>query len=134
MCRLLLALCRCRLGLCSIHCLPPSTSPMTTYQFLTTAWTWNSVAIIFTALASVGYFVTFDHRGRPSYFAGAVVVFLLAMVSPLSTLANGYVFSAHMVQHILLVLIVPALLLLSLPRSFSGSPLLTRLTHPLVGW
>src|SRR5882762_3051223 len=37
MCRLLLALCRCRLGLCSTHCLHPSTYSMTTYQFFTTA-------------------------------------------------------------------------------------------------
>ena len=55
-------------------------------------------------------------------------------VSPFSALANGYLFSAHMVQHILLVLIVPALLLLSLPRSFSLRPPLTYLTHPLIGW
>src|SRR6201987_5718917 len=39
-----------------------------------------------------------------------------------------------MIQHILLVLIVPALLLLSLPRSFSLSSLLGHLTHPLIGW
>src|SRR5438309_1731460 len=35
--RLLLALCRCRLGLCSTHCLHPSTYSMTTYKFFTTA-------------------------------------------------------------------------------------------------
>jgi cytochrome c oxidase assembly factor CtaG len=39
-----------------------------------------------------------------------------------------------MLQHILLVLVVPALLLLSLPRSFSLRPPLTYLTHPLIGW
>jgi putative membrane protein len=39
-----------------------------------------------------------------------------------------------MVQHILLVLIVPALLLLSLPRSFSLRSPLTYLRHPLIGW
>ena len=39
-----------------------------------------------------------------------------------------------MVQHILLVLIVPALLLLSLPRSFSLRSPFTYLTHPLIGW
>src|SRR5678809_1769285 len=55
-------------------------------------------------------------------------------MSPFSALANGYLFSAHMVQHILLVLIIPALLLLSLPRSFSLRPPLSYLSHPLIGW
>src|SRR5207302_609988 len=92
------------------------------YQFFTTAWTWNSIVFILSAVALIGYFLAFGQRGRPLYFAAAVVVFLLALISPFSTLANGYLFSAHMVQHILLVLIVPALLLLSLPRSFSLRP------------
>ncbi|MGA7273999.1 MAG: cytochrome c oxidase assembly protein, partial [Candidatus Udaeobacter sp.] len=90
---------------------------MTTYQFFTTAWTWNSIVLTLSAVAFVGYFLAFGQRGRPLYFAVALVVFLLAFISPFSALANGYLFSAHMVQHILLVLIVPALFLLSLPRS-----------------
>jgi len=104
---------------------------MTIYQFFTTAWTWNSIVLGVCTLASVGYWIAFGRRGKPLYFAAALIVFLLAFVSPFSALANGYLFSAHMVQHILLVLVVPALLLLSLPRSFSLS---SRLTHPLIGW
>src|SRR6266576_4298507 len=107
---------------------------MTTYQFFTTAWAWNSMVLIFSALALIGYFLAFGRRGRPLYFAGAVGVFLLALISPFSALANGYLFSAHMVQHILLVLIVPALFLLSLPQSFSLPSPLTHLRHPLIGW
>ena len=107
---------------------------MTTYQFFTTAWTWNSIVLSSVIVSSLAYWLAFGRRGRPLYFAGAIVVFLLALVSPLSALANGYVFSAHMVQHILLVLIVPALLLLSLPKSLSlGSPFAS-LTHPVIGW
>ena len=107
---------------------------MTTYQFFTTAWTWNSIVIALSVIASIGYFLAFDRRGRPLYFAAAVVLFLLSFISPFSALATGYLFSAHMAQHILLVLIVPALLLLSLPRSFSLRPPATYLTHPLIGW
>ena len=107
---------------------------MTTYQFFTTAWTWNSIVLTLSAVAFVGYFLAFGQRGRPLYFAGAIVLFLLAFISPFSELANGYLFSAHMLQHILLVLIVPALLLLSLPRSFSLRPPLTYFSHPLIGW
>jgi len=107
---------------------------MTTYQFFTTAWTWNSIVLLLSALAFGGYVLAFWQRGRPVYFTAALVLFLLAFVSPFSALANGYLFSAHMVQHILLVLIIPALLLLSLPRSFSLRPPLNYLTHPLIGW
>src|ERR1700719_1982574 len=131
MCRLLLALRRCRLGFCSTHCLHPSTYAMTTYQFFTTAWTRNSVVLAVSTLACIGYFLAFGKRGRPLYFAAALAIFLLSFISPVNALANGYLFSAHMVQHILLVLVVPALVLLSLPPSFSvRSPL----THPLIGW
>src|SRR6266566_8437328 len=85
--RLLLALCRCRLGLCSTHCLHPSACPMTTYQFFTTAWTWNSILLLLSALAFVGYLLAFRRRGRPVYFAAALVLFLLAFISPFSALA-----------------------------------------------
>jgi putative membrane protein len=44
----------------------------------------------------------------------AVVAFLLALSSPIATLADGYLFSAHMLQHLLLVLAVPPLALLAL--------------------
>jgi putative membrane protein len=107
---------------------------MTTYQFLTAAWRWNSPLLLFCALALVGYFLAFRRQGRPVYLGAALVVFLFALISPLSALADGYLFSAHMVQHILLVLIVPALLLLSLPRSFSLLRSLSVFTHPLIGW
>src|SRR5437762_13034866 len=120
--------------LCSTHRLYPSASSMTTYQFFTTAWTWNSIVLILSAIASVGYFLAFRQRGRPLYFAAALFVLLLAFISPFSALANGYLFSAHMLQHILFVLIVPALLVLSLPRSFSLHSPFAYFTHPLIGW
>jgi putative membrane protein len=107
---------------------------MTTYQFLTTAWEWNPTLLFLCLLTLVGYFLAFGLRGRPAYFVGALVIFLVALVSPLNALADGYLFSAHMVQHILLVLIVPALLLLSLPHSLSIPRPLRTFTHPLIGW
>src|SRR6266478_1602105 len=107
---------------------------MTTYQFFTTAWRWNSTLLLFSALAFAGYFLAFRRQGRPAYFGAALVIFLFALISPVSALADGYLFSAHMVQHILLVLIVPALVLLSLPRSLSLPRPLRRFTRPLIGW
>ena len=107
---------------------------MTTYQFLTTAWEWNPTLLFLCLLALAGYFLAFGLRGQPAYFVGALAIFLVALGSPLNALADGYLFSAHMVQHILLVLIVPALLLLSLPRSFSVPRPLRAFTHPFIGW
>ena len=49
------------------------------------------------------------------------LVMLLALISPLDVLADDYLFSAHMLQHMLLILATPPLLILSLPRSFAMS-------------
>jgi putative membrane protein len=49
-------------------------------------------------------------------FAAAVLVLLIALVSPIDRLGEDYLFSIHMVQHILIGDIAPLLLLLSLSR------------------
>ena len=107
---------------------------MTTQQFLTSAWTWNTTALVLSGVALIAYVWAFGLNRRIPYLLAGLGVFVLTLVSPFSALANGYLFSAHMLQHILLVLIVPALLLLSLPRSFSLRPPLTYFSHPLIGW
>jgi putative membrane protein len=49
-------------------------------------------------------------------FGGAVLALLAALVSPIDGLGSDYLFSAHMLQHVLLGDIAPLLLLLSLSR------------------
>jgi putative membrane protein len=49
-------------------------------------------------------------------FAGAMIALLIALVSPLDGLGEDYLFSAHMLQHVLLGDIAPLLLLLALSR------------------
>ena len=49
-------------------------------------------------------------------FAAGVLVLLAAVASPLDSLGEEYLFSAHMLQHVLLGDIAPVLLLLSLSR------------------
>jgi putative membrane protein len=49
-------------------------------------------------------------------FAAGILALLLAVASPIDGLGEDYLFSAHMVQHVLLGDIAPALLLLSLSR------------------
>jgi putative membrane protein len=53
---------------------------------------------------------------RALAFGGAMLALLGALVSPIDGLGADYLFSAHMVQHVLLGDIAPLLLLLSLSR------------------
>jgi putative membrane protein len=48
-------------------------------------------------------------------FAAGIFVLLLALQSPLHHLADDYLFSAHMAQHLLITLFAPPLLLLGTP-------------------
>jgi cytochrome c oxidase assembly factor CtaG len=107
---------------------------MTTAQFILSGWTWNPAVLVIGACALAIYVAVFRVRRRVGWFAAALAVFLLTLLSPLNTLADGYLFSAHMAQHILLLLIVPALLLLSLPRTLSFAVGPRIFAHPLVGW
>jgi putative membrane protein len=67
-----------------------------------------------------------------------LLVCLLALVSPINVLADGYLFSAHMLQHLLLLLIAPPLLLLGLPTrqgaKFSTTRIERWLTYPALTW
>jgi cytochrome c oxidase assembly factor CtaG len=65
------------------------------------------------------------------------MILFLTLASPIDALADGYLFSAHMLQHLLLLLAVPPLILLSLP----STPIPGRwkwansiLRHPTATW
>lgn len=107
---------------------------MTTQQFLASAWTWNTAAVVASAAALVAYLWAFGINRRILFLLAGFGVFLLTLSSPLNALAAGYLFSAHMLQHILLLLIVPALLLMSLPRCVSLGPRSWLLANPVAGW
>ena len=106
---------------------------MSTEQFFLTAWTWNPLVLIIAGVGLAAYLFVFRGEGRPAWLLLALSVFVLTLVSPLNALANGYLFSAHMLQHILLLLIVPAFFILSLPRSLSLR-LAAALFRPSRGW
>jgi putative membrane protein len=48
-------------------------------------------------------------------FGAGLLALLLALLSPLDVLADTYLLSAHMLQHLLLLLVAPPLVLLGLP-------------------
>jgi len=95
---------------------------------------WNPAAVLSCAGVLVAYLLLFGWNRRLGWLAAALGVALLALVSPINALADGYLFSAHMLQHILLLLVTPALFMLSLPAgvSLAAGPRLLR--HPLLGW
>jgi putative membrane protein len=110
---------------------------MSTEQLLVSGWRWDPFAIA-AALAALGAYALSVrvHRGpRGGYLVAAVAAFAIAVASPVGTLADGYLFSAHMLQHLLLVLVVPPLVLLgtrgTLPSPRNGA----RSVKPaLVAW
>jgi len=51
-------------------------------------------------------------RGQPIVFYAGILIAALSLLSPLHPLGEGYLLSAHMLQHLLITLVVPPLLLL----------------------
>ncbi len=116
---------------------------MTGIPALIRAWDFDPSIVIGSAALLIAYAAT--HRrdySRAPWFVVGVAVMFLALVSPLDALSDNYLFSAHMVQHLLLILIVPPLLILGLSPRFAWSvvrvPALGKiervLGNPFVAW
>jgi cytochrome c oxidase assembly factor CtaG len=63
-------------------------------------------------------------------FVAGVAILILGLMSPLDHLGDEYLFSAHMIQHMLIAVVAPPLLLLGTP-GWMIEPLLA---HPAVRW
>ncbi len=95
---------------------------MTTWQFLLGTWIWRPEVALVSA-AAIGFHLArfrLAHPGRTLALAGAVAALVIALMSPVAALARGTLFSAHMLQHVLLTLVVPLLALSSMAPSGSG--------------
>jgi putative membrane protein len=92
---------------------------VTTRTLLLSAWAPTVGVSLLCAVAVLTYGVYFRgrHSARSAYFIAAVALFFLALCSPIGVLARGYLFSAHMLQHLILLLAVPPLMLLGVPRA-----------------
>lgn len=89
---------------------------MSTNEFLLSQWPlhWTNLGIAALILAWFAVRWRAMRSGRSLVFlVAALILLLLALDSPLDALADGYLFSAHMLQHLVLLLIIPALLLLA---------------------
>ncbi|MEO8726472.1 MAG: cytochrome c oxidase assembly protein [Acidobacteriaceae bacterium] len=85
---------------------------MTTATLLLRAWDFDPSVIAGCVLLIALYFWrTKPSRLQAASFLCGIAVLFLALESPIDTLGDTYLFSAHMLQHLLLILIVPPLLL-----------------------
>ncbi len=112
---------------------------MTTRRFLFSAWDWNpwAIALCLAVWIAFGGWRRSRSAVQNGVFAAGLLLLLLTLVSPLNALAAGALFSAHMLQHLLLLLVVPLWLVLGLPKARDDGAFVEtsgfRL-HPLVCW
>ncbi|MEM7144710.1 MAG: cytochrome c oxidase assembly protein [Verrucomicrobiota bacterium] len=107
-------------------------------------WSWLSPAWLLIGACLAAYLVAFwgGLETRSWWFAGSLAGLFVAYVSPVYALADGVMFTAHMIQHLVLLLIVPLCFLLSLPRARMAEWLARPKVEPLgrllsfapVGW
>jgi putative membrane protein len=112
---------------------------MTTWGLLLSCWALDPLALAVCVAAPIAYVAQRAGRSgaRPIPFALALLLFALALASPIGQLADGYLFSAHMLQHLLLVLVVPPLALMGLtPAMGPATPrkISRILFRPVVAW
>ena len=119
---------------------------------LWTHWHAHPDALIGLALLQGGYLLgvgplrkrynladSVEPRQVATFTAGVFVIFV-SLLSPIHFLSDGYLFSVHMVQHVLLTLVAPPLLILGIPdwlirpllRPNWSFRLARTLTHPIV--
>ena len=109
-------------------------------------WTWDPTVIAGTLALGAGYAWLFRGRTRGTgwsplarvYFAAGLLTLFLALESPIDVGGDRYLFSLHMLQHLLLAMVVPPLLLLGVPEQWRAfdrvrvSPLLANIGFNLV--
>lgn len=124
--------------------LPTNAQILASWNFTPSIWLGFAILVGGYALA-VGPLRRRNKWGAPvskirqaAFYLGALAAWL-ALVSPLDFLADNYLLSAHMVQHLLLILVAPPLCLVGMPdwlvdRALAGRFLRTiayQVTRPL---
>ena len=95
----------------------------TTLSAVLTHWSFEPSVVLGLLTLAIG-FVALQRRpalavstARQAAFAIGFVILALALVSPLDELSDRYLLTAHMIQHLLMVLVAAPLLVRGLPRS-----------------
>ena len=85
---------------------------MTTLELFTSHWNFSLTTLVIGLVMVTFHYVTNGYRfkrGSRVYLSG-VFLYLLVSFSPLEFLGHMYLFSAHMIVHIMLLLIIPPML------------------------
>lgn len=113
--------------------------------FAFSAWSWDPIVMLAIGLAAGIYVYALQwyrrdgeielltERGlykpiQPWYFALGLLTIFIALQSPIDTL-SGQLFTMHMIQHLMLALVAPPLLLLGMPEALIN-PLIN--LHPII--
>ena len=109
---------------------------MTTAQFLLSAWTWNPVVLVARGSAVDGLPRGLSRWQQPlRWFPRlAIAVLWWRLISPINALADGYLFSAHMVAAHSLSADRAGTFLLLLCRGRWPNDGVVSFSHPLFGW
>src|SRR5438874_10056669 len=105
-------------------------------------WRWSvhpSTVLGIAALGALYFWAAKALKREPStaqrsfFFSGLLLMFA-SLNGPIHDLSDDYLFSAHMVQHLLLTLAVPPLLLAGTPGWVLRRPLAPRFVSPAARW
>lgn len=114
------------------------------FDLLKHAWHFDPLAVAGVALTVLLYLWLVRFRiDRHTYlFLGGNAVILLALTSPIATIGETYLFSVHMVQHLLLEIVAVPLIILGTPPKLAARLMRLRILRnladvlqiPLIAW
>jgi putative membrane protein len=95
-------------------------------------WNLDAIMILFMMLICLGYLYLTDFKfiKRSVFFIAGFVLIIISVASPLYFLGENYLMSAHMLSHVLLLLIAAPLLVLGIPEK-NNNPFLVRVSEKL---
>lgn len=81
-------------------------------------WHYDPIEILFLLVLSFFYLyiIHFKLRKQSFYFFAGILLIIFCVASPLHFIAEHYLFSAHMVAHVMLLLIAAPLLVAGIPK------------------
>jgi len=93
---------------------------MNTSEFLLGYWNLNIFALFLALILLIFHLITnrFRLTKKSIIFFAGLSILILIYSSPLDYLANNYLFSAHMIEHIIVLLVIPPLLLTGTNKHF----------------
>jgi len=104
-------------------------------------WSFDVISIVFILLLCVLYLymIHFKWRKQSVYFFAGIFLLILCVASPLHYLGEHYLFSAHMLMHTLILLIVAPLLISGIPKENKGQNAFIHLSakthqYPFLCW